>query len=716
MATTEKDFRVKKGIIVTENATVGGDLTVTGNLNANGPLTGDLSGNADTASAWETARTITLTGPITGSVSIDGSGDVSITTSVSVDSVNLGTDTTGNYVDDVTAGNYIIKTGTAGEGWSPTIAVDATSDNTASKVVARDSSGNFSAGTITAALSGNASTATTLQTARTISLTGDVTGSVSFNGSSNVSISAVVANDSHTHDSRYYTESEANSRFIVKNTGYTWTSVGVNALSFRSGDVLEGGGDQAALEVYQDTAGADAFMQFHVAGDFAAYFGLKGDINDFAVGGWSMGNVYHRVWHAGNDGSGSGLDADTVDGLQASSFVRGDNVDNGSVIIRVNDTDFVVSDSTDPTTNFIWRDHSENKLLLGTANAVVTTRSDLEVNGNLVLNGTVTTNIDLSGNDIIGIDRLNFVNQEGSSFGVAGDVIFDENFYSDAYYGTAWSGGDGGGLAVYNQDGWGRILTDRNVQWFNPTFDGMYSTGNVGIGTTSPSEKLHVVGNSYFQGEVSVQQKLFIEDGKHSINNNDGSGNFNIKVGMSADSARTQTESGYGSHWTFSQGNGTWTFITSTDNPGVGNAYNLLSVLTLTRTGDLSAAGNVTAYSSDRRLKTNIKNIDSPLKKLKKINGVMFNWSDDINEKGFYGANPGDKEIGVIAQEVQAIIPEVIAPAPFDRDENGESKSGEDYLTVRYEKLVPLLIEAIKEQNEKVERLEQLVEKLLADK
>jgi hypothetical protein len=58
----------------------------------------------------------------------------------------------------------------------------------ASKIVSRDASGNFSAGTITAALSGNASTATKLATSRTISLAGDVTGSASFDGSANVSI------------------------------------------------------------------------------------------------------------------------------------------------------------------------------------------------------------------------------------------------------------------------------------------------------------------------------------------------------------------------------------------------------------------------------------------------------------------------------------------------------------------------------------------------
>ena len=82
---------------------------------------------------------------------------------------------------------------------NPTVTSNATNANTASTVVARDASGNFSAGTITAALSGNASTATKLATSRTLSLTGDVTGSATFDGSANVAITATVANDSHAH-------------------------------------------------------------------------------------------------------------------------------------------------------------------------------------------------------------------------------------------------------------------------------------------------------------------------------------------------------------------------------------------------------------------------------------------------------------------------------------------------------------------------------------
>ena len=72
----------------------------------------------------------------------------------------------------------------------------ATNANTASAIVKRDGSGDFAAGTITAALSGNATTASALASARTISLAGDVTGSVSFDGSANASITTTIAANS----------------------------------------------------------------------------------------------------------------------------------------------------------------------------------------------------------------------------------------------------------------------------------------------------------------------------------------------------------------------------------------------------------------------------------------------------------------------------------------------------------------------------------------
>ncbi len=158
----------------------------------------NITGNAATATTWATARTLTLTGDVTGtSAAFDGSGNISIATTISADATVLGTDTTGNYVASITNGSFMTGGNGGSEGAALTLAVDATSANTVSKVVARDASGNFSAGTITATLSGNASTATAWQTARTLTLTGDVTGtSAAFDGSGNISIATTIAANS----------------------------------------------------------------------------------------------------------------------------------------------------------------------------------------------------------------------------------------------------------------------------------------------------------------------------------------------------------------------------------------------------------------------------------------------------------------------------------------------------------------------------------------
>ena len=132
-----------------------------GNFSA-GTITADLNGNAETASTLETGRTIELTGEVTGSVVFDGSGDVQISTTIQPDTVALGTDTTGDYVESIDVSGVGLSIDfSSGEGVNPTITSNATDANTPSTVVSRDASGNFSAGTITA------------------DLTGDVTGEVS---------------------------------------------------------------------------------------------------------------------------------------------------------------------------------------------------------------------------------------------------------------------------------------------------------------------------------------------------------------------------------------------------------------------------------------------------------------------------------------------------------------------------------------------------------
>jgi hypothetical protein len=120
--------------------------------------------------------------------------------------------------------------------------------------------------------------------------------------------------------------------------------------------------------------------------------------------------------------------------------------------------------------------------------------------------------------------------------------------------------------------------------------------------------------------------------------------------------------------------------------------------------GNTTFPGDVTAYSSDERLKENVQNIPNALDKVLSLNGVTFDWKQEAFDAGF---NPLIKEgdAGVLAQQVQSVLPQAVRYAPFDRNHEGESISGKDYLTVQYEKLAPLFIEAIKEQQAQIELL-----------
>lgn len=100
--------------------------------------------------------------------------------------------------------------------------------------------------------------------------------------------------------------------------------------------------------------------------------------------------------------------------------------------------------------------------------------------------------------------------------------------------------------------------------------------------------------------------------------------------------------------------------------------------------GEIRATNNITAYYSDERLKTKIGSIDNALEKVKKIETLVYHANETAVALGY---DASVIEIGVTAQSVQAVAPQTVAPAPIDSQ----------YLTVRYERLVPLLIEAIKE-------------------
>ena len=119
-------------------------------------------------------------------------------------------------------------------------------------------------------------------------------------------------------------------------------------------------------------------------------------------------------------------------------------------------------------------------------------------------------------------------------------------------------------------------------------------------------------------------------------------------------------------------------------------------------TGQLLATNSITAYYSDERLKTKIAVIENALDKVDQLTGFLYVENDLANSLGF---NNPDVQVALSAQAVKSVQPEAVSLAPFDRDENGNSKSGQEYLTVNYERLVPLLVEAVKELRKELNQL-----------
>jgi hypothetical protein len=109
--------------------------------------------------------------------------------------------------------------------------------------------------------------------------------------------------------------------------------------------------------------------------------------------------------------------------------------------------------------------------------------------------------------------------------------------------------------------------------------------------------------------------------------------------------------------------------------------------------GNIVATGNITAYYSDERLKDLKGTIPNALDKVNQLNGYYYTPNETAQALGV--DNKG-LEVGISAQEVEAVLPEIVT----------KSAIGDDYKTVWYEKLTPLLIEAVKELTEKVDKLE----------
>lgn len=155
-----------------------------------------------------------------------------------------------------------------------------------------------------------------------------------------------------------------------------------------------------------------------------------------------------------------------------------------------------------------------------------------------------------------------------------------------------------------------------------------------------------------------------------------------------------------GSSFTLNQSTGSTISLTV----GAGNGLSQSStglLMSGSYSGSFSATQNITAYASDDRLKDYHGTIPDALEKLSKINGYYYTLNDvALNDLEFDDLG---MEVGVSAQEMEAVLPEVVRSAPVNE------YKGTDYKTVQYERIVSLLIEAVKELKGQVEEMQDAI-------
>jgi hypothetical protein len=363
-----------------------------GNFSAS-TITADLVGNASTATTWQTSRSITLTGDVTGTVSgVNGSGNIEISTTVANNSVALGADTTGQYAVTVgVSGNGLSATNPNNDdGTAYTITSNATATNTASTIVFRDANGNFSAGTITASLAGNASTVTNgVYTTDTGSVTNTMlAGSISDSKLSTISSAGKVSNSATT----------------ATNTNTVNTIVSRDANGDFAANVITATTFSGAMSGNATTASTWATARdLSLTGDATATLtGVNGSANVSAA--LTLATVNSNV---GQFGSSTAIPVVTVNAkglVTAVSTVSIDNIPTTLSISGDSGTDTVTliggtldfDGGTGVTTSV-----SNDKVTISIGQAVgtsdnvtfnnVTAGGNLTVTGNLTVNGTTTT-------------------------------------------------------------------------------------------------------------------------------------------------------------------------------------------------------------------------------------------------------------------------------------------------------------------------------------
>ena len=370
-----------------------------------------------------------------------------------------------------------------------------------------------------------------------------------------------------------------------------------------------------------------------------------------------------KVWNAGNDGSGSGLDADTVDGINGASLLRSDANDTYTGTLSVAGT---IQDSGDSRQIRLMHGTTSSQPAIGVGEqGLYGMKMRWDSGSRIEFDGFWSTSVTGSRNRDLGSINVNTAVWE-----LPTGVTINGS--------TAWHAGNdgsGSGLDADTLDGYN--AEEGAVNNSIVKRDGTASIKAFGLSLLRQSTAR--TGITWYNESYYNWQDYMASAGVTGCGPN---GNLTAPTGLAgvtswALRSRMEGVSTYGWNWETGSGGGGGATATSkmSLNATTGN---------LQIAGSFTAGADVIAYS-DEKLKDDVQVIENAVEKVKQVRGVTFT-RNDLEDQ--------ERHAGVIAQEVEKVLPEVVG---YDEDR--------DTKTVAYGNMVGLLIEAIKEQQETIEKL-----------
>ena len=435
--------------------------------------------------------------------------------------------------------------------------------------------------------------------------------------------------------------------------------------------------DSAAKILLRDSDGVGTRISY-VGSDDTAGFGQSTTHNELAIHVNNSERVAigknHTIPHAVLDVSGSLIVSGTQE-IKFGDLTVHETGSFGRVSGHILATNGVISGSSqidhDATTNFVAGEHFLQSAI--TTVGTVTTGNVTAI----LPSGVVSGSSQVSGLGFItASDATSHPNWISSNLVAGNNVTITSSSTTLTIEASAGGGGGGSisGSSQINHDATTGFVSNEHIDHSNVSITGTTGLSGGGDITTNRQITLDVSSGTFTGGVTAANDALGVLSGSAQITA------FGFVSSSVGDTLQQVTTAG-------ATTNVATTFSNTTDSTSKTTGA-LIVGGGLGVNNTINAGGDVIAYaSSDERLKDNIKPIENPLDKISQISGNTFDWNSE--KQNIYNG----KDYGVIAQEIQKVMPELV-----DTRDSG-------YLAVKYDKIVPLLIESIKELKREIEEL-----------